>query len=95
MKFETAAYLDWDQIVEAHFGVLPGDWDETDRGPEYIRFSNGETVIHVGRLKVLGGTSFYVQKATLGDDGKMNEEMLFAGGSRESMADNVLDAMNV
>lgn len=86
---ETSHYIGWDEKVDHIFNTPPGEWRECDRGPEYIRFTNGEDVVHFARLKTLTGTLFVVQVP----DGPNGAETIHQGKDESIARNNVLGVM--
>lgn len=86
---ETSHYIGWDSKVDQIFGKPPGDWRECDRGPDYVRFSNGEDVVHFARLKLLTGVLYIVQVP----DGLNDFETIHQGNDEAIARNNALGVM--
>jgi hypothetical protein len=86
---ETSHYIEWDSKVEHLFGTPPGEWEESDRGPDYIRFSDGEEVVHFARLKLLTGVMYVVQVP----DGPNDFETIHQGSDEAIARNNALGVM--
>lgn len=88
---ESSHYVDWDSKVDHIFGPTLGveGWEECDRGPEYVRFTNGDEVVHFTRLKLLTGTMYLVQVP----DGRNDAETIFQGNDEAIARNNALGVM--
>lgn len=86
---ETSHYIEWDSKISHLFGRPPGDWYESDRGPDYVRFSNGEQVVHFARLKLLTGVAYVVQIP----DGPNGYETIHHGRDEAIARNNALGVM--
>lgn len=85
----SSHYIDWDSKLDHLFGKPPGDWRESDRGPDYVRFTNGDEVVHFARLKTLTGTTFIVQVP----DGYNDFETIYTGNDEAIARNNALGVM--
>lgn len=83
-------YIDWDDKISHLFGAsMPEGWEESDRGPEYVRFTDGDHVVHFARLKTLTGTLFVVQVP----DGFNDAETVHQGRDEAIARNNALAEM--
>lgn len=88
---ETSHYVRWDAKLRHIFGETLGvdGWYESDRGSEYVRFTNGEKVVHFTRVKLLTGTLYMVQIPA----GRNSTETIFQGKSEQIARNNALAVM--
>lgn len=86
---EESHYIDWDSKVSHIFGKPPGDWGISDKGPDYVRFSNGDNVVHFARLKTLTGVLYVVQIP----DGPNDSETIHQGTDEAIARNNALGVM--
>lgn len=86
---ESSHYIPWDDKLDHLFATPPGDWRESDRGPDYVRFTNGEDVVHFARLKTLTGVIYIVQVP----DGYNDFETVHQGRDEAIARNNVLGEM--
>lgn len=86
---ESSTYIEWDSKVDHLFGNPPGDWRECDRGPDYVRFTDGDEVVHFARLKVLTGVRYVVQVP----DGLNDYETIHIGRDEAIARNNALGVM--
>lgn len=90
-EHESSHYVDWDAKVDHIFGPTVGveGWRECDRGPEYVRFTNGDEVVHFTRIKLLNGTLYIVQVP----NGPNGADTVFQGKSEDIARNNALGVM--
>lgn len=88
---QSSHYISWNTKVDHIFGTTIGvdGWTECDRGNDYIRFTNGEKVVHFARIKLLNGTMYLVQVP----DGLNDAETIFQGNSEDIARNNALSVM--
>lgn len=86
---ETGTYIGWDEKVDHLFGDPPNGWRECDRGPEYVRFTDGEQVVHFARVKHLNGVFYLVQVP----DGFNDSETIHTGRDEAIARNNALAVM--
>lgn len=86
---EDSHYIEWDSKVDHIFGKPPQDWNECDRGPDYVRFTDGDTVVHFARLKLLTGVLYVVQVP----DGPNGSETIHQGNDESIARNNALGVM--
>ena len=88
-RHETSHYIEWDTKVSHIFDGLPNGWEECDRGPEYVRFTDGSQVVHFARLKLLTGVMYIVQIP----DGMNDFETVHQGRDEAIARNNALAEM--
>ncbi|WP_153952885.1 hypothetical protein [Halosegnis longus] len=88
-RHQESHYKNWDADVDYLFDGSVDGWDETDRGHDYVRFSDGENVVHFARLKLLTGTMYVVQVP----DGPNDFETIHQGSDAHIARNNALGVM--